>query len=77
MNRIYTWAAVAALALAGAVGCQQHGGPDNGGNLPPGENGTRAGGNGAFGSDVAQPGEGVHGNMNGTGSNGPAGNGTH
>ncbi len=77
MNRIYTWAAVAALGLAGVAGCQSHAGPNSNDNLPAGENGTRAGGNGAFGTDVAQPGEGMHGNMNGTGSNGMQGDGTH
>ena len=66
MNRTCKWAVMAALVIGGAamVGCESH---DSA--MPPGENGTRAGGNGAFGGDVRQPGEGTH-NMNGTGSNG-------
>ena len=75
MNPLCKWAAVASLALAGVAGCQSHNGPNNSGNLPSSENGSRAGGNGAFGSDVAQPGEGTH-NMNGTGSNATPSDGT-
>jgi hypothetical protein len=68
MKRAFTWTMTAALAIGGAtlVGCDSH---DHASNLPPGENGTRAGGNGAFGGDTVQPGEGTHG-MNGTGTNG-------
>jgi hypothetical protein len=67
MRRTCGWVLIAALVTGGAAmvgGCQSDQAP-----LPPGENGTRAGGNGAFGSQVVQPGEGAH-DMNGTGSNG-------
>jgi hypothetical protein len=68
MNRLCTSVISAALIFGGAnlVGCESH---DRAANLPPGENGTRAGGNGAFGGDTVQPGEG-NSHMNGTGANG-------
>jgi len=66
MRQTCGWVLIAAMVTGGAAmvgGCQSDSAP-----LPAGENGTRAGGNGAFGSQVAQPGEGTH-DMNGTGSN--------
>lgn len=55
MKRLITLTAALCIGLAGLslVACES----DNSNNLPPGENGATAGGNGAFGENPGQPGD--------------------
>ena len=63
MNRIAGRTALLATFCAAAlvVGCSSP-------NLPPGENGTTAGGNGNFGANPDRPGDYQHPDMQGQGS---------
>ncbi len=55
MKRLITLTAAICLGVAGLslVACES----DNSNNLPPGENGVTAGGNGTFGENPSRPGD--------------------